>query len=238
MGYPYASWASSYQLNREPAYDSLGHVAQVNWSDQSCMAWPASSPDSVNADQGFRDLCSPSPIFSESYSYDAVGNRTDAGAGYNPGNRLTSVSWAMYVYDADGNVTSRTDTGTGQLMQFYWDAGSQLDSVLVSGGGSASYRVDYRYDPYGRLTWRSASAGPTGASTRLYVYNGSSINKEVDLLTGHTTEYQYAGIDHPTMSVTRDSTGTVLSSRVYMMDGLGNVVGSALDRHSPQKVDT
>jgi YD repeat-containing protein len=236
MGYPYASLASTYQLNREAAYDSLGHVAQVDWTYQSCMAWPGSNPDSLSADQGWRDLCSPTPIFSESYAYDAVGNRTDNGAGYNPGNRLTSVSWAAYVYDADGNVTSRTDTGTGQVMQFYWDAGSQLDSVLVSGGGQASYRVDYRYDGYGRLIWRAATNAPVGSGQRLYLYgagsNSSNIAKEIDLTTGNTTEYEYAGIDHPTMSVTRDSTGTVLTSRTYMLDGLGNVVGSALDGSS------
>jgi YD repeat-containing protein len=140
------------------------------------------------------------------------------------------------VYDADGNVTSRTDTGTGQVMQFYWDAGSQLDSVLVSGGGQASYRVDYRYDGYGRLIWRAATNAPVGSGQRLYLYgagsNSSNIAKEIDLTTGNTTEYEYAGIDHPTMSVTRDSTGTVLTSRTYMLDGLGNVVGSALDGSS------
>ena len=31
------------------------------------------------------------------------------------------------------------------------------------------------------------------------------------------------------MSVSRDSAGTVLQSRTYMMDGLGNVIGSGLD---------
>jgi len=232
MGYPYSSLASSYQLNREAAYDSLGHVSQVDWSYQSCMAWPGSNPDSLSADQGWRDLCSPSAIFSESYSYDAVGNRTDADAAYDLGNRLTSVDWATYVYDADGNVTSRTDANTGQLMKFFWDAGSQLDSVQISGGGSPSASVEYRYDPYGRLIMRTATDS-TPSTGRLYVYgagsNSSNIMKEVDLVTGNTTEYEYASVDHPTMSVTRDSAGTVLASRTYMMDGLGNVVGSALD---------
>jgi RHS repeat-associated protein len=120
-------------------------------------------------------------------------------------------------------------------MQFYWDLGSQLDSVLVSGGGQASFRVDYRYDGYGRLIWRAAT-GSFPSTQRLYLYGagsgGSNIGKEVDLVTGHTTEYEYAGIDHPTMSVTRDSTGTVLVSRTYMLDGLGNVVGSSLDGSS------
>jgi RHS repeat-associated protein len=92
--------------------------------------------------------------------------------------------------------------------------------------------VDYRYDPYGRLVLRTATDSAP-STERLYLYgagsNSSNITKEVDLVSGNTTEYQYAGIDHPTMSVTRNSAGTVLQSRTYMMDGLGNVVGSALD---------
>jgi RHS repeat-associated protein len=107
-----------------------------------------------------------------------------------------------------------------------------LDSVKVSGGGFPSERVDYRYDPYGRLVLRTATDSAP-STERLYLYgagsNSSNITKEVDLVSGNTTEYQYAGIDHPTMSVTRNSAGTVLQSRTYMMDGLGNVVGSALD---------
>jgi len=48
-----------------------------------------------------------------------VGSRTDRSASYDPVNRLTSVSGVMFAYDADENVTSRTNTSTGQLMQFY-----------------------------------------------------------------------------------------------------------------------
>lgn len=86
----------------------------------------------------FRDLCSPAPIFTESYAYDAVGNRTDNSMAVHAGNRLYTVAWATFEYDADGNMIRRTNTSTGQLMQFYWDAGNQLDSVIVSGGGQAS----------------------------------------------------------------------------------------------------
>ncbi len=69
MGYPYPGYATNYQLNRQMAYDTLGHLSQIAVSYQTCMAWPGSNPDSLSADQGFRDLCSPAPIFTESYAY-------------------------------------------------------------------------------------------------------------------------------------------------------------------------
>lgn len=231
MGYPYQSVATSYQLNRAVAYDTLGHLTQVDWSYQSCMAWPGSNADSLSQDLGWRYRCTPTPIFSEGYSYDAVGNRTDYGmAGhYAAGNRLTMSTSAAYEYDADGNLIRRTDATTGQVRQFYWDAENQLDSVLVSGGGVASFRVDYRYDPAGRLVWRSASGAPRGDGQRFYLYDGDDVGKEVDLVTGNTTEYAYAGVDRPIMAVVRNSSGTVLQTRTYMQDGLGSVVGSVGD---------
>ncbi|MDQ2889717.1 MAG: RHS repeat-associated core domain-containing protein [Gemmatimonadota bacterium] len=229
MGYPHAQWASIYQLNRRPAYDSLGHARQVAWSYQTCMAWPGSNADSLSADLGWRYACSPTPMFSEVYTYDAVGNRTDNSMAIHTGNRLYTVAWATYEYDADGNLIRRTDTNTGQVRQFYWDATSHLDSVLVSGGGLAAYRVDYRYDPFGRLAWRAATNAPVGSGQRMYLYNRSDLGKEVNLVTGNTTEYEYDGTDRPIMSVERNSAGTVLVSRTYMMDGLGSVIGSVLD---------
>ena len=50
--------------------------------------------------------------------------------------------------------------------------------------------------------------------------DSSNVGKEVDLVTGSTTERVYAGVDHPNMSVTRDTVGTVLVSRTYSLDGL------------------
>ena len=144
MGYPYAQWASSYQLNRRPAYDSLGRVRQVNWSDQSCMAWPGSNPDSLSADQGWRYACSPTPIFSETYTYDAVGNRTDNSMAIHTGNRLYTVAWAAFEYDADGNMIRRTNTSTGAV-----------DAVLLGCGKPFGQRA--------RLWWRGRCV-PSGLS--------------------------------------------------------------------------
>lgn len=98
MGYP--AFPSLAQMNREVQYDNVGHVSQVDWSGQMCVGWPASTPDSVNNDQGFRDICSPTPLFSESYTYDAVGNRSGGGAAYDAGNRLTSDDWAVKLEPA------------------------------------------------------------------------------------------------------------------------------------------
>jgi len=60
---------------------------------------------------------------SESYAYDAVGNRNSshrsASYSYQPFNRLTATSVASYVYDNNGNMTAKTESaGT---TQFAWD---------------------------------------------------------------------------------------------------------------------
>ena len=58
----------------------------------------------------------------ESYSYDAVGNRLSslgvALYNYNSSNELTSTSSAGYAYDNNGNTASKTDT-TGTT-QYTW----------------------------------------------------------------------------------------------------------------------
>jgi len=45
----------------------------------------------------------------EAYTYDAVGNRTESGQGYDDGNRLLNSAAASFAYDNNGNTTSRAD---------------------------------------------------------------------------------------------------------------------------------
>jgi RHS repeat-associated protein len=149
----------------------------------------------------------------EGYSYDPVGNRlTSAGPtsyNYNSSNQLTSTSVATYVYDNNGNTTSRRDsTGT---TSYTWDFGNLLTSVTLPGTGGT---VNFKYDPFGR---RIEKIAPTTGTT-IYAYDGDYITEELGAggnLLAHFT--QGAGIDEP-LAVT--GTG---GNYFYHADGLGSI---------------
>lgn len=126
----------------------------------------------------------------ESYAYDAVGNRTSshlsASYGYQPFKRMTSTSSATFVYDANGNLTSRTD-GTG-TRTFVWDFENRLKQVTLPHGNT----VAYKYDALGRRIQRTPSAG-IGAN---FVYDGQDVVKDFNS-DGSTVEYVNGpGIDN------------------------------------------
>src|SRR5262249_1101343 len=121
----------------------------------------------------------------ESYSYDAVGNRTSshrsASYGYQPLNRLTNTDNASYLYDNNGNLTSRSDT-TGTT-SFVWDFENRLTQVVTPSAGS----VTYKYDALGRRIQRTPS---NGTSTN-FSYDGADVVRDknsdattVDYLNG------------------------------------------------------
>jgi YD repeat-containing protein len=87
------------------------------------------------------------PGGSASFSYDAVGNRTDQSGAYGSANRIRQFAGCSYVTDSlgDGNVLSRT-CGS-EVVRFWWTAESRLAALKVVGGDS----LDFRYDAYGRL---------------------------------------------------------------------------------------
>jgi len=71
----------------------------------------------------------------ESYSYDAVGNRLSSlGMSpytYNSSNQLTSTAAATYTYDGNGNTLTKADT-TGTTT-YNWDFENRLTSVVLPG---------------------------------------------------------------------------------------------------------
>ncbi len=97
----------------------------------------------------------------ETYGYDANGNRNTTGYTFMPVDNRTTASPAVlgsasvpaysYVYDAEGNMTSRSDAnGT---TTFKYDNRNRLIQVLDSDipGGS----LNYQYDAFNRLVARN-----------------------------------------------------------------------------------
>ena len=68
----------------------------------------------------------------ESYAYDDNGNRTSKngqGVTTGPANRLTSDGTYTYLYDGEGNITSRTAIATGATTTYTWDHRNRLVNV-------------------------------------------------------------------------------------------------------------
>ncbi len=97
----------------------------------------------------------------EAYSYDLAGNRvsTHLSAGplsIAPANRVTSAGGFTYEYDLEGNITRRTDTGTGEVTEFSYDHRNRLSGGTVRPGlgAEATSTVRYEYDFEDRLLFR------------------------------------------------------------------------------------
>src|SRR5204863_4706611 len=83
----------------------------------------------------------------ESYSYDAVGNRLSSLGvspySYNSSNQLTSLPGVTYTYDNNGNTKTKVDaTGT---TTYTWDFENRLTQVVLPGTGGT---VTFKYDPF------------------------------------------------------------------------------------------
>lgn len=182
----------------------------------------------------------------EDYAYDAVGNRTSshlsASYNYQPFNRLTNTSAASFIYDSNGNLTSRTEPAGTTL--YSWDFENRLKRVVLPNGNT----VTYKYDALGRRIQRAPGAG---VSTNFF-YDGQDVIKDinsdgstVDYLNGpgidnklRLTDSRLAAIgplyflqDHlSSTSKLTNSAGGVVEQDNY--DSFGNSGGSPLTRYT------
>jgi RHS repeat-associated protein len=191
-------------LQRQFSYDSLGRLSAVAYRNQPCQTWPG-TPDT---DFGWRDTCVGTADSVQTFTYDAVGNRTDHGGTYTAGNRITHFGPWTFTYDADGNVTQKQDTTTGETWHYTWDPLNRLVGVAQAGGDS----LTYEYDALGRLARRKTN----GTIDRHWLYVGAQIMAELDGGLQEQVQYSYnPGIDRP-----HTADGLRL-----IQDELGNVIG-------------
>ncbi len=155
-------------------------------------------------------------VQAETFSYDAVGNRlADAligGYTYDSADRLTQSSSFTYTYDADGNMTSRTDRATNLTTTFDYDSENRLTGAQLPGGPSWTYK----YDALGRRVQKSSGTAPSQITR--YSYDGQDIIATKAGDDGLKAVYTHGGgIDEPLAQVGED---------VHFMhaDALGSVV--------------
>jgi RHS repeat-associated protein len=144
----------------------------------------------------------------ESYSYDAVGNRLSSSGvpsyNYNVSNELTSNSTGSYTYDNNGNTL--TDA-TGK--SYTWDFENRMISAIVPGSGA----VTFKYDPFGRRIEKSSWLGTTN-----YLYDGANTLETTDQNGNEVARYaDTLGLDEPLSELV---SGT---ASFYGQDGVGSV---------------
>jgi RHS repeat-associated protein len=107
------------------------------------------------------------------YDYDANGNRLDKtnGAGtllaagtYDNQDRMLTYGNNTYAYTANGELTAKTDTTTGNVTTYNYDVLGNLKHVNLPDGTAIDYVIDGRNRRIGKKV--------NGALTEAYLYDG------------------------------------------------------------------
>lgn len=140
--------------------------------------------------------------FNQSYSYDAVGNRLNAGATFSADNRLVSDAGGTYSYDNNGNLIVRGNQSYG------YDGTNRLVSFSKP-GAIATYQYDY-------LNRRIAKT--LNGTTQEFLYDGDHLS--IEYLGGSlVAHYTYGTETDEILMLTRDG-----QTFFCHADGLGSVV--------------
>jgi RHS repeat-associated protein len=177
---------------------------------------------------------------SESYVYDAVGNRNSshrsASYSYQAFNRLTASSVASYVYDNNGNMTAKTE-GTGTA-QFAWDFENRLTQVVTPSGS-----VSYKYDALGRRIQRAPASGVStnftyddtdvlrdtnSDGTSVDYLNGPGVDNKIWQKSG-ATQYYFSHDHLGSTTALTNTSGALVERETY--DAYGNTAGSSRTRY-------
>ncbi|HVS81142.1 MAG TPA: RHS repeat-associated core domain-containing protein, partial [Pyrinomonadaceae bacterium] len=202
------------------AYNNANNIS--SWTTASDQrAYTYDPLDRLTGTSNFETL-------TESYTYDAVGNRTashlSASYSYQPFNKLTSTASATYSYNNNGNLISRT--GSSGSTTFSYDEENRLKQVMLPVGPT----VNYTYDGLGRRIQRTTSAG----ANERHIYDGANVLLDLNADWSVATTYlNDRGVDKH-LRQTSSSTGVsyFLPDHLGSTSGLTDAGGNLLEQTS------
>ena len=151
---------------------------------------------------------------SESFSWDSNGNQTGTGYTTTTGNEQTASPGFTYGYDNKGEMTSMTETSTGNVWTYAYDfRGRMVTAVEKTSGGATLESVTFTYDALDNRIGRNENSTQTWT---LYDAGGTAI---MDFNSGGSLTMRY--LWGPPGIVARQSSGGTV--RWYLADHLGTV---------------
>jgi RHS repeat-associated protein/uncharacterized repeat protein (TIGR01451 family) len=159
-----------------------------------------------------------SGLASESYSYDAAGNRSTAGVAstYDAADRLLADGAFSYTYDAGGDLLSKTPVGGGAPTRYSWNGDHQLVGIVYPDGSASGYR----YDPLGRRI----AANDKGTESR-FVYDALGVHADYDAQNAMQASY-VGGLERIAQGEASFYLSDAQGSVRALTDGTGTITGS------------
>ena len=201
--------------------DELGQLLSLTYADSSVQTW------TYDENGNLTGTVKPSGI-SQSYLYDENGllKRQVYSTGeytnfeYKDGtiSQVTSTSGATYFSSDETGIFTNITLPGGGIINLNLNDDNRLEDVTAQLDSSSSeYTTQYSYDDYGFLT--TVTDPFDGVTTLEYDDAGRLVKRT--LPNGVTTEYAFNVRDQVTGIYYKDSSGVILASIQYTLDGFG-----------------
>ena len=168
---------------------------------------------------------------SATYTYDANGNRTNAGYATGTGNQTTADGTWTYAYDAAGNRIKKSLGASAETWTYQYDQWNHLTRVerRATDGGTLLLRIDSAYDAFGNLLTRKQYDGSlTLVSSAEYGLDGWKTNPDGSV--GQSNWDAWADLDGSNSLVNRRVYGDRTDEVAARASTTGTVAWYATDR--------
>jgi RHS repeat-associated protein len=166
-------------------------------------------------------------------SFDAEGNRTNAGDVTTTGNELTTDGTWNYSYDATGDETLKVNISIGAVWSYGYDNANRLVSAQhkPSSTGAVDIQVNYTYDILGNRIAESVSINGGAPTVTKFAYDQNG-NAGADLNAGGTliTRRVFGnGVDALLARIDTNGVAWYLTDNLGSVRDIANSSGALID---------